>query len=49
MTTSTPSAAIKPAPLRLRFERVPEQARWLRWLSPLFLVIVALIVGGLNV
>ena len=43
MTTST---ATKPIPLRLRFERVPEQARWLRWLSPLLLVVVALIVGA---
>jgi ABC-type uncharacterized transport system permease subunit len=36
----------KPAPIQIRLERVPEQPRWLRWLSPVILVVVALIVGA---
>jgi simple sugar transport system permease protein len=42
MTSSTAKAA----PLRIRIERTQIQPRWLRWLSPLILVIVALIVGA---
>lgn len=40
------SSEIKQAPLRLRIERVPVQPRWLRWLSPVIMVIVALVVGA---
>ncbi len=43
--SSEPQAEIKPR-RRLRLERVQEQPRWLRWLAPLILVIVALLVGA---
>ena len=43
MTASTTTQA---APSRLRIERVAEQSRWLYWLSPIILLIVALIVGA---
>ena len=47
MTSSTTSATTsKPASLRLQFERVPVQPRWLRWLSPVILVPLALLVGA---
>jgi simple sugar transport system permease protein len=47
MTSSTADpTASKPARLRWRIERVPEQPRWLRWLSPLIMIVVALIVGA---
>ena len=40
------STVAKPGPLRIRIERVTEQPRWLRWVSPLIMVVVALIVGA---
>lgn len=43
MSSSTTAAS---APLRIRFERAPEQPRWLRWLAPVILVVVALVVGA---
>jgi ABC-type uncharacterized transport system permease subunit len=44
-SSSEPQAEIKPR-RRLRLERVQEQPRWLRWLAPLILIIVALLVGA---
>jgi general nucleoside transport system permease protein len=40
------STTTKAAPLQIRLARVVEQPRWLRWFSPVILVIVALIVGA---
>lgn len=40
------SSVVKNAPLRVRIDRVTDQPRWLRWLSPLILVAVALVVGA---
>ena len=41
-----PASATRPTTSTWRLERVSEQPRWLYWLSPLILVVLALIVGA---
>jgi simple sugar transport system permease protein len=44
--SSTPASIAKAPPLRLRIERAAEQPRWLVWVAPFILVLVALVVGA---
>lgn len=50
MSGEVQAKAVAPAasrwPFRVRIERRLEQPRWLRWISPILLLILALLVGG---
>ncbi len=50
MSGEVQAKAVAPAasrwPFRVRIERRLEQPRWLRWISPIVLLILALLVGG---